>query len=118
MQINKILYWLSTVVLTGIMVFSVYNYLFNYQVIIGFFEHLGFPVYLIYPLAIAKVLGLIAVWGNFSKSLREWAYCGFFFNTLLAFAAHYIIDKSGYLFAVIALSATLVSYFTAKKVRP
>ena len=118
MNTSKILYWLATVVLTAIMLFSVYNYLFNHEAIAGYFEHFGYPTYLIYPLATAKILGLIAIWGNFSRFLKEWAYAGFFFNTTLAIFAHYIPDKSGYLFGIVALIATLVSYFTSKKVRP
>ncbi len=118
MNIQKILYWLATGVLTAIMCFSVFNYFANYELMSGYFEHFQYPVYLVYPLAIAKVLGLIAVWGNFSKWLKEWAYAGFFFDTVLAFFAHYITDGNGYLFALIALSATLISYFTGKQVRP
>lgn len=118
MNISKIAYWIATSILTAIMLFSVYNYFFNHEAIVGYFQHFGYPTYLIYPLAIAKLLGLTAIWGNFSKFLKEWAYAGFFFNTTLAFFAHYIPDGSDYLFAVVALVATLISYFTGKKVRP
>ena len=118
MTIEKILYWLATGVLTAIMCFSVFNYFTNYEAIAGYFEHFQYPVYLVYHLAIAKILGLIAVWGNFSKWLKEWAYAGFFFNTALAFFAHYISDGNGYLFSLVAFIAVLVSYFTGKKVRP
>lgn len=118
MNIQKILYWIATAVLTAIMCFSVFNYFANYEAIAGYFEHFQYPVYLVYPLAIAKILGLIAVWGNFSKWLKEWAYAGFFFDTVLAFFAHYISDGNGYLFSLIALTATLISYFTGKQVRP
>ncbi|MEX0291480.1 MAG: DoxX family protein [Flavobacteriaceae bacterium] len=118
MNTSKILYWTSTGLLTAIMLFSVYNYFFNHEAVVGFFEHFGYPTYLIYPLAIAKLLGLIAIWGNFSKFLREWAYAGFFFNGILAFFAHYVPDKSDYLFALIVVAVTLISYFTSKQVRP
>lgn len=83
-----------------------------------FFVNMGYPTYLIYPLAIAKLLGLVAVWGNFSKWLKEWAYAGFFFNTVLAFFAHYMISDGQHMGAVIAFLAVLVSYFTGKEVRP
>lgn len=99
------------------MLFSVFNYFTNYDMIVGFFEHFVYPTYLIYPLAVAKILGLLAIWGNFSTWLKEWAYAGFFFDTLLAFFAHYITDGNVYLFAFLALIATLVSYFMAKQVR-
>ncbi len=118
MNLQKILYWLSTALLTAIMLFSVYHYFFNHEGIAGRFEYFGYPSYLVYPLAIAKLLGLLAIWGNFSKFLKDWAYAGFFFDTLLAFFAHYMTDEYGYLLSLFALVATLVSYFTAKKARP
>jgi len=117
-MVKKILFWVSTSMLTLIMFFSVYNYFFNHQAIVDFFENMGYPTYLIYPLAVAKILGLIAVWGNFSKWLKEWAYAGFFFNTLLAFFAHYMVSDGEHMGAVIAFVVVLISYFTGKQVRP
>lgn len=118
MNFKKIAFWLSTALLTAIMFFSVYNYFFNNEMIRGFFESMGYPTYIIYPLAIAKILGLIAVWGNFSKWLKEWAYAGFFFNSILAFFAHYMVSDGQHTGAVIAFVVVLVSYFTGKQVRP
>ena len=118
MTFQKILFWIATGFLTAIMLFSVYNYFFNHEMIRSFFEGYHYPTYLVYPLAIAKLLGLLAIWGNFSSFLKEWAYAGFFFNTLLAFVAHINANDGGYLFALIALICVLISYFTGKQVRP
>ena len=115
---KKILFWASTGLLTLLMLFSVYNYFFNYEMIVGFFESFGYPTYLIYPLAIAKLLGLITIWTNVNGWLKEWAYAGFFFNTLLAFFAHYMIADGEHMGALIALILVLVSYVTGKTVRP
>ena len=117
-MLKKILYWASTVILTLIMLFSAYNYFFNHEMIVEFFENMGYPTYLIYPLAIAKLLGLITIWGNFSASLKEWAYAGFLFNTILAFFAHYMVSDGQHVGAVIAFVAVMLSYFTGKQVRP
>ena len=115
---KKILFWASTGILTLIMFFSVYNYFFNHQMVSGFYVAMGYPTYLIYPLAMAKILGLVAIWGNFSKSLKEWAYAGFFFNTVLAFFAHIMISDGQHMGAVIAFVAVMISYFMGKVVRP
>ena len=117
-MVRKILFWASTGFLTLIMLFSVYNYFFNHQAISDFYVAMGYPTYLIYPLAIAKLLGLIAVWGNFSNSLKEWAYAGFFFNTTLAFFAHIMINDGQHIGAAIAFIAVILSYTTGKTVRP
>lgn len=118
MNFKKIAFWLSTGLLSATMVFSVYNYFFNHGMIRDFFENMGYPTYIIYPLAVAKILGLIAIWGNFSKWLKEWAYAGFFFNTILAFFAHYMVSDGQHMGAVLAFAFVLISYFTGKKVRP
>lgn len=117
-MVSRIFYWTSTGILTAIMLFSVYNYFFNNEIVTGFFEQYNYPTYLVYPLAIAKLLGLIAIWGNFSSFLKEWAYAGFFFNTTLALLAHITTADGGYLFALIALFCVLISYFTGKQIRP
>lgn len=114
---QRIIYRIATGILTAIMLFSVINYFSNYDIIAGFFEHFNYPVYLVYPLAIDKILGLVAIWGDFSSWLKEWAYAGFFFDTLLAFFAHYLTDGEGYLIAFFAMLATLVSYAMAKQLR-
>jgi hypothetical protein len=50
----------------------------NYDKISEYFPKLGFPSWLVAPLAAAKILGIIAVLSNKSKLLTEWAYAGFF----------------------------------------
>lgn len=58
---NKTLYFLSTIILSGMMLMSAGMYFFNYAEVSEIFMALGFPVYIIYPLGIAKVLGVIAL---------------------------------------------------------
>lgn len=99
------------------MLFLVYHYFFNHEGIAGRFDYFRYPSYLVYPLVVDKTLGLAAIWGNFSNSLREWVYACFFFNILLASVAHSMTDGEGHFLSVVALLATLIRYFTAKQVR-
>ena len=84
----RIVYWIATVLLCAMMMFAVFNYIFHHAAIVEVFVRLGFPTYLIYPLATAKTLGVIAVLTKRSTTLKEWAYAGFFFNFILALSAH------------------------------
>jgi hypothetical protein len=118
MNIQKIVFYIATVVLTAIMIYSVQMYLRNPEAIADYFESVQYPRYLVYPLAIAKILGLVAIWGNFSISLKEWAYAGFFFDITLAFTAHLIAKDGGESFAIIACISLMISYFLGKTVRP
>lgn len=108
----KTAYWISTALLTALMLFSTSLYLFQHEVAVAAFESLHYPTYLIYPLAVAKLLGLLAIWTNLNKSLTEWAYAGFFFDVTLAATAHLAVNDGGALFSLLGVFLVAVSYFT------
>lgn len=110
MNINKIFYWIGTTVMGLIMAFSVTMYLTKTEAIQGAFEGYGYPAYLVIPLAIAKILGMIAVITGLSKTLKEWAYFGFLLDFVLAATAHIQSGDGGGLFSFVALGAWVVSY--------
>ncbi|AXT52132.1 DoxX family protein [Aquimarina sp. BL5] len=114
----KIIYWIATLAMCGIMLFSAQMYFFNTDMVRGFFESLDYPTYLVIPLAIAKICGIIVILTNKIKWLKEWAYAGFFFDMVLAFTAHHIKDDGQGLFATLGLIFLIISYTTSKKVRP
>lgn len=116
MKTNKIIYYVATGLLTALMLMSSGMYIFNHEAIAKLFVGFGFPTYIIYPLAAAKILGLITIWFIDNKSLKEWAYAGFFFNFVLAFFAHFMIGDGEQMGAVMALTFLLVSYFYGKKI--
>jgi len=113
---EKIIYYTTTGLLTVMMIMSVGMYLFNHEMMAETFTKLGYPSYIIYPLAGAKVLGLIAIWTNLSKTLKEWAYAGFFFDFILAISAHINIADGEHIPAIIALVLLLTSYIYSKKI--
>ena len=82
------------------------------------FLKLGFPTFIIYPLAIAKILGLVAIWTNKSKMLKEWAYAGFTFDVLLAIGAHLSINDGEHYAALFGLVLIIISYYFNRKVYP
>lgn len=116
MKNYKLVYWISTGLLTAMMLMSAGMYIFNHEEISKVFVSLGYPAYIIYPLAVAKVLGLVAIWSNQSKALKEWAYAGFFFDFVLAFFAHVMVSDGEQFGAVIATVILFVSYFSWKKI--
>lgn len=109
-------YWASTGLLSAMMLMSAGMYFFNNEMVSQTFTNLGFPTYIIYPLAISKILGLVAIWTNKSKSLKEWAYAGFFFDFLLAGSAHIAVNDGEFVGALVAMVLLFISYFTWKKV--
>ncbi|TLX76865.1 DoxX family protein [Labilibacter sediminis] len=112
----KITYWISTGLLTLLMIFSASMYLLKTAMVQQNFETLGFPAYLVLPLAIAKILGLIAIWTKKSRAILEWGYAGFFFNTLLAFTAHMAVGDGEFMPALLGVLLVISSYVLEKKV--
>jgi hypothetical protein len=106
---NKIIYWIVTGLLTVLMLMSAVMYFMNYEMVSATFLKLGFPTFVIYPLAIAKILGLIAILSKKSKLLKEWAYAGFFFDFVLAFFAHIVAQDGEFAPALIAIVLLIVS---------
>lgn len=111
----KLIYWISTGILSAFMLMSAGMYIFNNEEISKLFVSLGYPAFVIYPLAVAKILGLIAIWTNKSKTLKEWAYAGFFFDFILASSGHIMAKDGEFAGALIAIVLLFTSYFSWKK---
>lgn len=116
MKTNKILHWVSTGLLSILILFSAGMYFFKHAEVSQAFQALGYPTYVIYPLAVAKLLGLIAIWSRRIKMLYEWAYAGFFFDFILAAAAHFMVNDGEYLPSLVAMVLLLTSYLSGKRI--
>ena len=112
----KIVYWIATGLLCLLMLGSAGMYIFNHAEVLKIFTSLGYPTYIVYPLAIAKILGVMAILTKFSKTLKEWAYAGFFFDFLLAASAHYFANVPSPMLAIIALVLLLISYALDRRI--
>lgn len=117
MQTKQIVYWVTTVVLCGIMLYSASMYFTKTEMVKGFFENLNYPTYIVIPLAIMKILGVAMILWRQSKWLTEWAYAGFFFDLVLATLAHYYAGDGIIGFSLYGLLAILPSYFLGKYIR-
>ncbi len=67
------------------------------------FENLGFPTWIIYPLAIWKIAAVAVILYNKGGALKQWAYARLFFNIALAFFAHLMADDGEQIGALIAM---------------
>ena len=117
MKTKKILYWTATVLLAAMMLVSGTAYLFNTADVAKEFTALGFPLYIIVPLGIAKGVAALVLLNNHYKKLVEWAYAGLFFDFILALSAHFMIGDGKYAPAVIAILLLSISYHYKDQVR-
>ena len=80
------LYWVFTILFSLLMLFSAAG---GVQPSAGavkiMHDGLGYPVYFIQFLSIAKILGAIAILVPRFKRIKEWAYAGLFFDLAGAF---------------------------------
>ena len=118
MRLVKAAYWLTTVGVCAIMTFSASMYIAKTETIRSAFESLGYPSYIVIPLAILKILGILMILWRGIPWLTEWAYAGFFFDAVLAFIAHIKAEDGAFLMALLATIFTVVSYHLGRKVRP
>lgn len=111
MKILKVAYWIVTLLMCALFLFSASMYLTEYEMVEMFYDILGFPSWIIYPSAILKILGVVAVLVRKPKWLMEWAYAGFFFDAVLATAAHYFNNEGLISMAFIGILLVLSSRF-------
>lgn len=90
-------------------------YVFNNGEVSEMFKAFGYPLYIIYPLAVAKISAVVVLLTQKQSKIKEWAYSALFFEFILAFFAHYMIGDGEQMSAIIALILLVVSYFFGRK---
>ncbi len=116
MKTIKIIFWAVTLLLSILILSGVVMYFLNYSRISEGFIALNYPTYLIYPIAIAKTLGVIVVLFGKKRLIVEWAYAGLFFNLSIAFTAHLMTGDKEFGGALVALLFLITSYILRKKI--
>lgn len=75
------LYWIFTILFAGLMIFSAIGGIQpSEETIKMLHDGLGYPVYFIQFISIAKILGAVAILVPGLKRIKEWAYAGLFFD--------------------------------------
>jgi hypothetical protein len=88
MKKDKIIYWVATGILTGVMLWSAYNFTFNPEMKEAF-AHFGLPNWFRIELTVAKVLGALALLLPFVPvKIKDFAYVGFAITLISAAVAH------------------------------
>lgn len=115
MKRNKIIYWVATGLVTAGMAMSGIMYLTNEEMKLNFTQ-IGFPIYFMMLLGIAKLLGAIALVAPLPVNIKEWTYAGFGFMFIGAAWTH-LATQTPWFAPVVFLGLLITSYFFYKKVR-
>ncbi|MEO0471268.1 MAG: DoxX family protein [Bacteroidota bacterium] len=116
MKRDKIIYWIATGLLSLLFLAGAVMYFANYEQVSQTFTNLGFPTWIVYPLAVAKALAVVAILTRKSKLLAEWAYTGLFFDGLMAAGAHIAASDGEAGAAIVAMVLVIVSRYMASRV--
>jgi hypothetical protein len=76
MKKTKIIYWIFTSLFVMLMLASAIPDIFSVPVAVEGFKKMGYPVYLLPFLGVAKFLGVVAILVPGYARIKEWAYAG------------------------------------------
>ena len=121
MKRDKLIYWISTGIVSVVMIFSILSFTFFEYAMYpeGAFKHLGLPPYFKIEITIAKMLGLLALLiPNIPSKIKEFAYFGFGITLFSASFAHFSTGD-GFLYIIdplLFLGCLIVSYVYWKRI--
>ena len=94
MKKTKVIYWIFTGLFLALMLFSGVLDIICGPEAIKFMSDLGYPVYIIRFLGVAKTLGVIAILIPGYPRIKEWAYAGLVFD--LCGATYSMVSHEGF----------------------
>jgi len=119
MKKTNIFYWIFTGLFGLLMFFSAIPDVLSSPVAIeGMHKGLGYPVYFVPFIGVAKILGVVAILVPGFPRVKEWAYAGLFFDLIGAtFSIIAVGNISGVSFMVLPIALGITSYLLYTKRR-
>jgi DoxX-like family len=119
MNKTKLAYWIFTILFSAAMIFSSYAGIRpEPQAVQMLHDLMGYPIYFIQFISVAKIIGSIAILIPGLKTIKEWAYAGLFFDLIGATYSIYSISEKfdpGSLGMLMFIALGALSYYFWKK---
>ena len=110
-----ILYWTFTVLFSAFMIWSSVPGINPKGETLQFLhDFLGYPVYFIHFISMAKIIGSVAILVPGLNKIKEWAYAGLFFDLAGAIFSVVMVQKKvdpGMLFFLVPIVLGTLSYY-------
>lgn len=116
MKRDKIIYWVSTGLVSIGFLLSSIMYLTRNPELMKSFSETGFPVFFVTILGISKLTGAIALVNPWMPKLREWAYAGFTFTLIGAVWTH-VATNTPFIAPLFFMLLLGISYFFSNRIR-
>jgi hypothetical protein len=111
MKKTNIFYWIFTGLFAALMLSSAIPDILSSPIAIkGMHEELGYPVYFVPFIGVAKTLGVVAILVPGYPRIKEWAYAGLIFDLVGATYSIIAIGKPDWLFMFLPLLLAIGSY--------
>ncbi len=111
MKNTKLIYWTTTILFSAFMIFSAIPDMLVIEDAKQFMTHLGYPVYFIPFIGVAKLLGSITILIPGFKKLKEWAYAGLIFD--LIGAVYSVVSVDGFQLPMLTMVVVFAVSFTS-----
>ena len=112
---DRIIYTVVTALFSLMLLAGAITYFVMYEMTSEMFTSLGVPTEIIYPLAVAKILGIAAIWLIKNRVIKTLAYLGFALDLIFAIIAHINAGDDGAFGPAIPLVLLTASYLYFRK---
>jgi uncharacterized membrane protein YphA (DoxX/SURF4 family) len=112
-------YWIATIIFALMMIMDGFGGITQQEAGKEVLKHLGYPMYLLIIVGIAKLLGAASILQNKFTAIKEWAYVGFAINFIGAFASRAFVGDGISLLIppIIALAIMFIPYILWKRLK-
>lgn len=119
MKSRIVAYWIATALTTAAFLPGAYFYLTRADEAVKGVTALGYPLYFLTLLGVAKLLGCITILVPKFPRLKEWAYAGFTIELIAAFWSNFSTNAPAFhIFAPwLVLAITLASWWLRPSTR-
>ncbi|MES1224238.1 MAG: DoxX family protein [Bacteroidota bacterium] len=114
---TNIVYWVATIVFALLILMDGFGGVTRQQAGQDVLNHLGYPLYLLTIVGIAKLLAVVALLQTKYIAIKEWAFAGIAFNFIGGFASRAFVGDGAFetIFPLIMLGIMFIPYFLWKK---
>lgn len=112
---DNIIYIVATALFSLMLLAGAITYFVDYEMVSDMFTHLGVPTAIIYPLAVVKIVGVLALVFVKHTTIKKLAYLGFALDLIFATIAHLNAGDEDFYGPIIPLILLTVSYVFYRK---
>ncbi|QIL38707.1 DoxX family protein [Pedobacter sp. HDW13] len=115
----KTWYWVVTIIFALMMLMDGFGGVTQQQAGKEVLKHLGYPMYLLIIVGIAKLLGALTILQQKFTAIKEWAFAGFAINFIGAFASRAFVGDGVALLIppLVALVIMFIPYVLWKRMQ-